>query len=198
LLRAAERMDVFGLPAHTEREPVGLMDVPDAFDQRLVEIRVAAEPREIDRRREALACRREDRLVDRVVDVRRDNLADDPLARLADEERVAQERIAREDRRILIQLVDLGDTHTLVAVVREHARPAAQRKPEREDGAGRALRELADVAYVLAEQIEAAGDVAVEEERLLERERIVLRARAGRHRHRETFAAAEEVRRLER
>ena len=44
----------------------------------------------------------------------------------------------------------------------------------------------------------AAGDVAVEQERLGERELIVLRPRAGLRRQRQALAAAEEVRRRER
>ena len=64
--------------------------------------------------------------------------------------------------------------------------------------ARRLLRELADVADVGLEQVEAAGDVAVEEERLGEGERVVLRARAGLQRERQAFAAAQEVRGLER
>ncbi len=64
--------------------PAGLLQVPDALDHRLVEVRVAAEPGQVDRRREALAGRREDRLVDRVVDEARRDLADDALAALAE------------------------------------------------------------------------------------------------------------------
>ena len=116
----------------------------------------------------------------------------------ADQQRIAQERVARQHQRIGVQLVDLGDADALVAVVGEHPREAAEREPEPDDAAGRLLRELADVADVAPEQVEAAGDVAVEQERLGERERVVLRARAGRQRDREALAAAEEVRRLER
>src|SRR5262249_59004150 len=112
-------------------------------------------------------------------------------------QRIAQERIAREHRRIGVDIRDLGDADALVAVVHEHPREAAQRIAEGQDRAGRALRELPDVANVLPEDVEAAGDVAVEEERLLEGERIILRARAGRQRQREALTAAEEVRGLE-
>jgi hypothetical protein len=59
----------------------------------------------------------EDRLVDGVVDVGRHDLADDALAVLPDEQRVAQEGIALQDFRRLVDLVDLGDAHALVAVV---------------------------------------------------------------------------------
>ena len=55
--------------AHAERQPVGLLEEPHALDHRLVEVGVAAEAGEVDRRGEALAAGREDRLVDRVVDV---------------------------------------------------------------------------------------------------------------------------------
>ena len=54
--------------AHAERHPVVLLQIPDALEHRLVEVGVAAEAGEIDRRGEALAGGREDRLVDRVVD----------------------------------------------------------------------------------------------------------------------------------
>src|SRR6185295_12044911 len=75
---------------------------------------------------------------------------------------------------------------------------AADREPGGQHGADRLLRELPDVADVLLEQVEAAGDVAVEEERLAEGERVVLRARTGLHREGEALAAAEEVGGLER
>ena len=61
----------------------------------------------------------------------------------------------------------------------EQARKACQRETEADHAAGRLLRELADVADVAPEEVEAAGDVAVEQERLGERELIVLRPRAG-------------------
>src|SRR5206468_5447862 len=94
---------------------------------------------------------------------------------------------------------DLGHAHPLVAVVREQPRKAgAERNPEHQHTADRFLRELTDVADVLAEDIESAGHVAVEEERLGERERVILRPRSGLQRQREALAAAEEVRRLKR
>ena len=86
--------------AHAERHPAVLLQEPDAFERRLEEVGVAAEPGEIDRRREAPAGGREDRLVDRVVDEARRDLADDPLAVRADQQRVAQERVARQHQRI--------------------------------------------------------------------------------------------------
>jgi len=86
----------------------------------------------------------------------------------------------------------------LIAVVREHPRPGAEREPERQHRAGRFLRELADVADVRLENLRAARDVAIEEERLGERQRVVLRARAALDRHQQALAASEEVRRLER
>ena len=55
-----------------------------------------------------------------------------------------------------------------------------------------------DVADFAAEQVRAAGDVAIEEERLGERQRVVLRALAALQRHGQALAAAEEVGGLER
>ena len=66
------------------------------------------------------------------------------------------------------------------------------------DAARRSLRELADVPDVAPEDVDAAGDVAVEEERLGEGELVVLRARAALQRQRQALAASEEVGRLER
>ena len=63
-----ERVDVFDLRAHAERQRGVLLPEPHALEHRLVEVGVAAEAGEIDGRREALALGREDRLVDRVVD----------------------------------------------------------------------------------------------------------------------------------
>ena len=68
LRRAAERVDVLDLRAHAERQRGVLPPEPDALDDRLVEVGVAAEAGEVDRGGEALAAGREDRLVDRVVD----------------------------------------------------------------------------------------------------------------------------------
>ena len=44
---------------------------------------------------------------------------------LPEQQRIAQERVAREHFGSLVDLVDLGDAHALVAVVREHPREAA-------------------------------------------------------------------------
>src|SRR5439155_3687682 len=96
------------------------------------------------------------------------------------QQRIAQEGVALQQERVLVQLVYFGDADALVAVVREHPREAAaDRKPHRRNCAGRFLSELADVADVGLEQIESAGDVAIEQERLGKRKRVVLRARTG-------------------
>ena len=122
---------------------------------------------------EPLAGGREDRLVDGVVDDARRDLADDPLAA---RRRAAASRAgtgcARSSAGSWYAVVDLGDAHLLVAVVREHPREAAaEREAEGEHAALRLLRELADVADFLPEHVDAAGDVAVEEERLGEGDR---------------------------
>ena len=57
-------------------------------------------PGDVERQREAPAGRREDRVVDRVVDVARSDLADRPLAAFADQQRVGEQRIARQHARI--------------------------------------------------------------------------------------------------
>ena len=74
----------------------------------------------------------------------------------------------------------------------------AEREAERQVAAGRLLRELADVADVPLVDVDAAGDVAVEQERLGERQLVVLGARPALQRQGEALAAAEEVRGLER
>ena len=86
----------------------------------------------------------------------------------------------------------------LVRVVDEHAAEVGDREPEHQVAAGRLLRVVADVLQRALVDVEAAGDVAVEQERLGERQLIVLRAIAGLHRDRQALAAAEEVRGLER
>ena len=83
-------------PREAERHPAVLPPEVDALEHRLVEVRVAAEAGQVDRGREPLAGGREDRLIDGVVDDARRDLADDALAADADEQRVAQERVARE------------------------------------------------------------------------------------------------------
>ena len=60
------------------------------------------------------------------------------------------------------------------------------------------LRELVDVPQRALVDVDAAGDVAIEQERLGERDLVVLGARARLQRQRQRFAAAEEVRGLER
>ena len=55
----------------------------------------------------------------------------------------------------------------------------ASGKPNVEVAAGRLLRELADVADVALEDVDAAGDGAVEQVRLGEGDLVVLRARAA-------------------
>ncbi len=178
--------------------PRVLTPVPDPLERGLVEVGVAAQAGEVDRGRVADALVGEDRLVDRVVHEARRDLADDALAVRADQQRVAQEGVAREHQRIGVRVGDLGDANALVAVVGEQPREAAEGIPEPDHAARRALRELADVPHVVPVQIDAAGDVAVEQERLGEGQRVVLRAGAGRQRHREALAPAEEVARLER
>ena len=80
----------------------------------------------------------------------------------------------------------------------EHAREVAERYAKRHRGAGRLLRELVDVVDVVLEDLDAARHVAVEQERLGEPERVVLRERPGLQRHRQAFAAAQKFERLER
>ena len=58
------------------RSATGVAHEQDAFDPRLVELRVAAQHRQVDRRRQPLAGVREDRVVHGVVDEARHDLAD--------------------------------------------------------------------------------------------------------------------------
>ena len=190
-------MSVFVLGAPAEREPIVLLPVPHTLDQRLVVVGVAAEARQVDRERVTLARRRRDRIVHRVVDQLRRHLADDALAALSDEQRIAQERIPREDERIGVHVADFGDAYALIAVVRVHPRETGERESKRHHGAGRLLRELADVPIFVPEQIEAARNVPVEEEGFGEGELIILGARSGLDRQRETFATSHEIRRRE-
>ena len=121
---------------------------------RLVEVGVAAQTGQIDRQRVAAPGGRRDRVVDRVVDQAGHDLADDPLAALADQQRIAEIRIARQHQRIGVDVADFGDAHLFVAVVREQPGEAGQREPEADDAALGLLGELADVADVAPEQVE--------------------------------------------
>ena len=103
-----------------------------------------------------------------------------------------------EHQRIVVERVQVVDLDLLVAVVHEHPREVADLEAEDEVAAGRRLRELADVADLADEQVDAAGDRPVEQERLGERQLIVLGAVALLRRDGEGLAAAEEVRGLER
>ena len=93
-------VDVLGLRAHAERHAAVLLDEPDALDRRLVEVRVAAEPGEVDRRGEALAGVGKIGLSTVLWTKLGDDLADHALAARADQQRIAQERVAREHRRV--------------------------------------------------------------------------------------------------
>ena len=76
-----------------------------ASDGRLVELRVAAEHRQVDRQREPLAGVREDRVVDRVVHEARDHLAHRAAAARANQQRIENERVPLQARqRVLGQL----------------------------------------------------------------------------------------------
>src|SRR5207249_4454382 len=101
---SGKRVDVGDLPAHAERETAAVLQIGDAFEQRLVVVRVAAEAGQVDRGCDALARGREDRLIDRVVDVGGYYLADDPLPVRTLKQRVGKEGIAREHGRLLIEL----------------------------------------------------------------------------------------------
>ena len=191
-------MDVLHVAVHAEIHPLVLFPEVHRLDGRLVVADVAAEPRQIHGKREPLARRREDRVVDRVVDEARRDLADHALAALADEQRVLQERIAPQHGRIGVHRVDVADADALIAVVGEEPREApADRHPERQAAARRRLRELIEVVNLLLEDLEARREIPVEEERFGEAQRVVLRERPGLHRQRQALAAAEEVRRLE-
>src|SRR5206468_8094561 len=95
-LRSRKRVDVLHLTAQAERQAARLLEIPDAFECRLVKARVAPESGQVDRRGVALSCGRKDWLVDRIVDDARRHFTDDALAVLPDEQRIAQERIARQ------------------------------------------------------------------------------------------------------
>ena len=85
----------------------------------------------------------------------------------------------------------------LVRVVHEHAAEVGNRETEDQVGAGGLLRVVPDVLQRALVDVEAARDVAIEEEWLGERQLIVLRTIARLHRERQTLTAAEEVRCLE-
>src|SRR2546425_3104315 len=89
LLRPRERVDVLVLRAEAEREAAGLFQVPHALDRRGVVIGVAAEAREIDRRRVPAAGRRKNRVGHRGVGDARRHLAGVPLTALPDEQRIS-------------------------------------------------------------------------------------------------------------
>src|SRR6185369_8886062 len=166
-----------------------------ALDRRLVVADVAPEARKIEGQRQTPARRREDRIVDRVVNDAWRDLADDALAALSDEQRVLQERVPAQYRRVGVHRVDVGHAHALVAVVGEEPREAApDRDAEGDRASGRRLRELVEVVNLLLEQLKAARHVPVEEERLGEAERVVLRERPGLQRQRQALAAAQEIR----
>ena len=137
-------------------------------------------------------------MVDGVEHEARPDLADRPLAAGADQQRVVEERIAREHQRILIERVEVLHLDLLVAVVHEHPRVVGDLEAEDDVAAGGRLRELPLVADLAGEQIDAGRHRPVEQERLGERELIVLGAVALLRGDGERFAAAEEVRGLER
>ncbi len=98
---------------------------------------------------------------------------------------------------IRVGRVQVADPDPLVAVRHEGAREAGQAEPGQDVAARRLLRERADVVDRPVEDVDAAGDRAVEQVRLAERQLVVLVALAGQHRQRQRFALAEEIRRLE-
>ena len=115
-----------------------------------------------------------------------------------EEQRVGQERVRVGELGIRVGRVQVADPHPLVAVRHEGAREAGQAEPGHDVAARRLLRERADVVDRPVEDVDAAGDRAVEQVRLAERQLVVLVALAGQHRHRQRFALAEKIRRLER
>src|SRR4051812_1252119 len=200
LLRAAVRRDVLHRRAEPDRGAVSLLLVPDGFCLGIDKVAVPAQAGKIERRGETPTCGREDRVVDRVVDVARTDLADAPLPPLIEQQRVCQERIVRvaERRRLQVRGVQVLDADVLVAVVDEKPRERSGREsPHR----GRALGRLGvrpEVLDFLVEDVDAGGDRPVEQERLGEAHLVVLRAIALLQRDAEGFAAPHEIRRLER
>ena len=108
-----------------------MLEYPDAFEPGFQEVHVAAEARDVDAGRIPPPRRGEDRVVDRVVHEAGRELTDGPPSALADEERVLQERIARDDLRLQIQRVDVLHPHLLQAVAHEHAREIGNREAKR-------------------------------------------------------------------
>src|SRR5262245_4101316 len=137
-------------------------------------------------------------MVDGVVDEAWRDLADRAAAILADKERIVEERVALKNQRILVERVEVLDLDLLEAVVEEHPRVRHHLEAEHEIAADRLLRELPLVADLTREEVDAGRHRPVEEERLGEGELIVLGAIALLRRNAECFAAAEEVRGLER
>src|SRR5215203_2685218 len=126
------------------------------------------------------------------------DLADSALAAFAEEQRVAQVGIALDQLGRVVNRIQIRHRRRLVAIGHEHTREAGQREAARDVAAGGVLRELVDVAQRPLVDVDAAGDVAVEQERLGERDLVILGARASLQRQRQRLAAAEEIRRLER
>src|SRR6185369_3527148 len=144
-LRALELVDVLEVAVQTERHARILTPEVHALDRRLVVADVAPEARKIEGQRQTPARRREDRIVDRVVNDAWRDLADDALAALSDEQRVLQERVPAQYRRVGVHRVDVGHAHALVAVVGEEPREAApDRDAEGDRASGRRLRELVE------------------------------------------------------
>ena len=110
-----------------------------------------------------------------------------------------QIREARDRLGIVEVGVQVLDADVLEAVAQvEPAEDALHRHAEHDVAARRLLRELERIHDVPVEDVDAAGDRPVEQERLGEGHLIVLVARARQHRRRQRFAAAHEVRRAER
>lgn len=176
---AAYRPDVFDLRAETGRQaPVQRLEARE-LESRLDEVGVATDAGEIDRARQARARVGEDRVVDGVMEEARDDLADSALPAFAEQQRIAQVRVALDELGRVVHRVEVRNLHRLVAVSQEHAREAGQRETGSNVAAGRFLRELVDVAQRALVDVHAAGDVAIEQERLGEGDLVVLGARAG-------------------
>ena len=81
-----------------------------------------------------------------------------------------------EHQRIEVERVQVLHLDLLVAVVDEHPREVADLEAVDEVAAGRRLRELADVADLADEEVDAGGHRPIEQERLGERDLVVLGA----------------------